>query len=60
MVLFRMVKSAADDDEYLLLAHGSIRESWIQIRLNSTEAIESLSFVPRDDHTHPLVLLVPR
>ena len=58
VVLSGMVKPAEDDDDYLLFAHGSVCENWIRIRLNSIETIEFLNFVPCDDHTHPLVLLV--
>ena len=58
IVLHGMVKPAEDDDDYLLFAHGSACENWIRIRLNSIETIEFLNFLPCDEHTHPLVLLV--
>ncbi len=58
IVLYGMVKPAEDDDDYLLFARGSVCENWIRIRLTSIETIEFLNFVPCDDHTHPLVLLV--
>ena len=58
VVLFGLVKPVEDDDDYLLFAHGSVCENWIRIGLNSIETIEFLNFVPCDDHTHPLVLLV--
>jgi hypothetical protein len=58
IVLIGMVKPADDEDDYLLFAPGQVCENWTRIRLSSIESISVQSFVPCDDHKHPLVLLV--
>jgi hypothetical protein len=58
IVLYGMVKPAEDSDDYLLFAHGYVCENWFRIPLSSIENISVLSFVPCDDHKHPLVSLV--
>ena len=58
IVLYGMVQPAEDDDDYLLFAHGNVCKNWFRIPLSSIENISVLSFVPCDDHEHPLVALV--
>jgi hypothetical protein len=58
VILYGMVKPIKDDDDYLLFAHGNVCENWFRIPLSSIENISVLSFVPCDDHKHPLVSLV--
>jgi hypothetical protein len=58
IVLYGMVKPAEDSDDYLLFAHGYVCENWFRIPLSTIENISVLSFVPCDDHKHPLVSLV--
>jgi len=58
IVLHGMVKPAEEDTDDLLFAPGQVCENWVRIPLSSIENVTVLSFVPCDDHKHPLVSLV--